>query len=227
MPAWTQDRIDQVCSLWREGLSAREVAKRLGGGCSRNAVIGVIARAGLARKTMRFDWTEAAEATLKRLWDEGAGAGQIAQQLGCAGANSVYAKARELRLPPRREERAIARRRAAAAVQASRAPAPAREARPTAPRTPDGPPILVEPATLQAVTLLELGARQCRFPMGEAAGADQLFCGAPGEGAYCVRHAAVAFNGGAKSPAEALRAAKKLGGWIDKLEGRRAARWAA
>jgi hypothetical protein len=41
--AWTDQRRERAFALWREGLSASQIAKDLGG-CSRNAVIGIIHR---------------------------------------------------------------------------------------------------------------------------------------------------------------------------------------
>ncbi len=43
---WTPTRIDTLSSLWRDGLSASQVAKALGG-VTRNAVIGKVHRLGL------------------------------------------------------------------------------------------------------------------------------------------------------------------------------------
>jgi len=45
--SWTDDRIEQLKSLWTEGLSASHIAKVMGG-ISRNAVIGKVHRLGLA-----------------------------------------------------------------------------------------------------------------------------------------------------------------------------------
>ena len=44
---WTPARVETLTSLWKEGLSAAQVAKSLGG-VSRNAVIGKVHRLGLA-----------------------------------------------------------------------------------------------------------------------------------------------------------------------------------
>src|SRR5437868_14647630 len=46
--SWTDERIEQLRSLWTEGLSASHIAKVMGGGISRNAVIGKVHRLGLA-----------------------------------------------------------------------------------------------------------------------------------------------------------------------------------
>src|SRR5438132_10036886 len=45
---WTDDRVEQLKSLWTEGLSASQIARALGGGVTRNAVIGKVHRLGLA-----------------------------------------------------------------------------------------------------------------------------------------------------------------------------------
>eukprot|EP00657_Telonema_sp_P-1_P012024 TRINITY_DN80_c0_g1_i11.p2 TRINITY_DN80_c0_g1~~TRINITY_DN80_c0_g1_i11.p2 ORF type:complete len:119 (+),score=38.72 TRINITY_DN80_c0_g1_i11:217-573(+) len=45
--AWTDERIDQLKKLWDDGLSASQIAKELGEGVTRNAVIGKAHRLGL------------------------------------------------------------------------------------------------------------------------------------------------------------------------------------
>lgn len=42
---------DLICSLWVEGKSAKEIAVQVGNSLSRNAVIGIVFRAGLQRGT--------------------------------------------------------------------------------------------------------------------------------------------------------------------------------
>ena len=46
---WTEGRVETLKSLWLDGLSASEVARRLGGGLTRNAVIGKLHRLGVRR----------------------------------------------------------------------------------------------------------------------------------------------------------------------------------
>lgn len=48
--SWTEDRVRSLRTLWSEGLSASQIARRLAGGVTRNAVIGKIHRLGLARR---------------------------------------------------------------------------------------------------------------------------------------------------------------------------------
>jgi GcrA cell cycle regulator len=47
MCAWTEERVKALKQLWNDGLSASQIANRLGG-ISRNAVIGKVHRLGLA-----------------------------------------------------------------------------------------------------------------------------------------------------------------------------------
>ena len=45
---WTEERVELLGRLWGEGLSASQIAAQLGGGVTRNAVIGKVHRLGLA-----------------------------------------------------------------------------------------------------------------------------------------------------------------------------------
>ena len=45
---WTDDRVGALKKLWLEGQSASQIAKQLGGGVTRNAVIGKVHRLGLS-----------------------------------------------------------------------------------------------------------------------------------------------------------------------------------
>ncbi len=45
---WTEDRVEVLRKLWLDGLSASQIAKHLGGGLTRNAVIGKVHRLGLS-----------------------------------------------------------------------------------------------------------------------------------------------------------------------------------
>ena len=46
--AWTEERVELLKKLWTEGLSASQIATRLAGGVTRNAVIGKVHRLGLS-----------------------------------------------------------------------------------------------------------------------------------------------------------------------------------
>ena len=47
---WTEPRVADLKKLWLEGLSCSQIAAKLGGGVTRNAVIGKAARLGLAER---------------------------------------------------------------------------------------------------------------------------------------------------------------------------------
>jgi GcrA cell cycle regulator len=49
--SWTDERVDQLTTLWREGLSASAIARALGG-VTRNAVIGKVHRLGLTGRAV-------------------------------------------------------------------------------------------------------------------------------------------------------------------------------
>jgi GcrA cell cycle regulator len=54
---WTEERIEVLTKLWAEGLSASQIAAELGGGASRNAVLGKAHRLGLVRhETEGLGW---------------------------------------------------------------------------------------------------------------------------------------------------------------------------
>lgn len=50
MSAWTEHRISQLKRLWPEGRSAETIARELGGGLTRHAVLGKVARLGLSER---------------------------------------------------------------------------------------------------------------------------------------------------------------------------------
>jgi GcrA cell cycle regulator len=45
---WTEERIKTLTKLWLDGVSGEAVAREIGDGCTRNAVIGKANRLGLA-----------------------------------------------------------------------------------------------------------------------------------------------------------------------------------
>ncbi len=120
--AWTEDRIDQLKKLWDAGLSASQIAKELGEGVTRNAVIG---------------------------------------------------KAHRLSLKSR--------------------PSPVKtdkEKKTTTPRK------TVKKASKKVVTLLDLTDRMCKWPIGHPGEQDFHFCGKNSEPGmpYCAKHCAEAYQ---------------------------------
>jgi|AACY02.16.fsa_nt_gi Uncharacterized protein conserved in bacteria len=50
---WTEERVGMLKKLWKQGKSAREIAEIMGGGLTRNAVIGKANRIGLRAAAAR------------------------------------------------------------------------------------------------------------------------------------------------------------------------------
>jgi GcrA cell cycle regulator len=48
---WTEARVEELKKLWTEGMSASQIARHLGAGATRNAVIGKLHRLGLSGRT--------------------------------------------------------------------------------------------------------------------------------------------------------------------------------
>lgn len=120
--AWTEDRIEKLKKLWDDGLSASQIAKELGEGVTRNAVIGKAHRLGL--------------------------------------------KSRPSPVKTDTEKKKAA-------------PKPAARA-----------------SDKKLVTLLDLNDRMCKWPIGHPGDADFHFCGKPSEPGmpYCARHCAEAYQ---------------------------------
>lgn len=53
--SWTDDRVERLKTLWSEGFSCSQISRSLGGGMSRNAVIGKVTRLGLSGAQARAE----------------------------------------------------------------------------------------------------------------------------------------------------------------------------
>ena len=155
---WTEGRVETLKSLWLDGLSASEVARQLGGGLTRNAVIGKLHRLGVRRG-------DGVALTPRR-------------------SRNTARETPPPRLMPRPEPRRPAKpdgRRSMRSV-ALNPPAEAERQVETG----------LEPPGLVA-TVLALGARDCRWPIGDPRASDFSFCGHPADGVYCRWHSALAY----------------------------------
>lgn len=170
---WTEDRVGALKKLWLEGQSASQIAKALGGGVTRNAVIGKVHRLGLSGRAApstpaRTTFRTARPSTTK-----------AAAAAAATAAAPAAAPAQPTQAPsaPRRIE-AVAPRPAAV---------PSQVAQPSAPV-----PMPELPGT---ATVLTLGAHMCKWPIGDPSSREFSFCGRrASEGVYCVEHARVAYQ---------------------------------
>jgi len=142
-------------------------------------------------------WTDERVELLKKLWQDGLSASQIAKQLGGVTRNAVIGKVHRLGLSGRATPSKPAR-------TVFKAPRPARpvSAAPSAPRriaepvahAPHPAPVRYVDEAPGTATVLTLGAHMCKWPIGDPSTDSFTFCGrrSGGEGPYCVEHARVA-----------------------------------
>jgi GcrA cell cycle regulator len=220
---WSNDRIEQLKSLWVEGLSASRIAYALGG-VSRNAVIGKAHRLGLKARPSPVKSNERSEPVVAEP-AAGAAAPQPLPPVVAKPVAPVIAAPEpvaEERPAPRpvapQVERPVAATPAAPAADATPGSEPLP---PPSPRIvsvgpggflrqgpgdqqapiPPAPPRRLVPAKPSAeisgkTSLLDLNDRICRWPMGHPGEADFHFCGDkvnPGF-PYCVDHCGRAYQ---------------------------------
>ena len=144
-------------------------------------------------------WTDERVELLKKLWQDGLSASQIAKQLGGVTRNAVIGKVHRLglsgRATPSKPQRTV--------FKAPRAPRPV-SAAPSAPRRISEPSSSSSPAPVALrlideepgmATVLTLGAHMCKWPIGDPAMDNFTFCGRRvGDGPYCDQHAQVAYQ---------------------------------
>lgn len=113
-----------------------------------------------------MEWTEERVATLKKLWEDGRSASQIAEMLGDVTRNAVIGKAHRIGLKGR--------------------PSPIRRQQVAQPKRP-------QPAAKKSTRVSD---RQCHWPIGHPREPGFHFCGAPAEPErpYCAEHCAVAYR---------------------------------
>ena len=204
--SWTDERIDHLKSMWEEGLTASQIAEKLGG-VSRNAVIGKAHRLGLKSRPSPV---KAGSKTKK-------------------ATQKAAAPKKKTAVPAKPEAKS------APAPAAASAPSPSAPAKPAAtnaampnpvaskdtqrivsvgpggflrqgpgdqqPPIPPAPPRRLVPARPSAdvagkTSLLDLTEKVCRWPMGHPGEPDFHFCGQdvnPGF-PYCVEHCGRAYQ---------------------------------
>jgi GcrA cell cycle regulator len=142
-------------------------------------------------------WTDERVELLKKLWQDGLSASQIAKQLGGVTRNAVIGKVHRLGLSGRATPSKPAR-------TDFKAPRPARPvtASPSPPRRISEPAVASQPTPMRFVdeepglaTVLTLGAHMCKWPIGDPSLDSFTFCGRrSGEGPYCHEHSQVAYQ---------------------------------
>lgn len=162
-------------------------------------------------------WTADAVSVLTKRWLLGTPAKVIAEELGPQfNKNKVVGKAHRLHLPahdnakncgwvvgvrnPRKRRIYKSRIRAQRRPDVT-PPDPMVVLKPSLPSVLQAEPLPVmpaEPSGGHPVTLMDLQAHHCRWPLGSPAGPKTLFCGGTAQtGPYCLTHGRMAFNAGA------------------------------
>ncbi len=194
--SWTDQRIDQLRTLWEKGLTASQIADELGG-VSRNAVIGKAHRLGLKSRPSPVKATEPEKkAAPKKV---SVAAKPIASApvrprpaAPSAPAPAVDPVADAAQPRPSSMPRVVSigpggfMRQGPGDQQAPIPPAPPRRLVPAKP----------SPEMAEKTSLLDLNERICRWPMGHPGEADFHFCGVavnPGF-PYCVEHCGRAYQ---------------------------------
>ena len=152
-----------------------------------------------------WEWTEAIEGRVRKLFQEGMSAGEIAGQIGAPSRNTIIGKIARLGL-----KRAVKLGHSASVkTKPARVVAPVARAKPAMAAKPDLPPKPVEPkkaattagddAQVDTITIHELRENRCHWPFGDPRDEGFRYCGAPVAAAtrergrfYCDRHMAAA-----------------------------------
>ena len=163
-------------------------------------------------------WTDERVELLKKLWQDGLSASQIAKQLGGVTRNAVIGKVHRLGLSGRAAPSKPARpqfktpRPVRVATQAPSLPRRIAEPAPAS----HAPPVRYVDETPGTATVLTLGAHMCKWPIGDPALESFTFCGRrTDEGPYCQEHAQVAYQPAqAKKRSSAAELARSLRRYI-------------
>ncbi len=166
-------------------------------------------------------WSDERVDLLRRLWEDGLSASQIASQLGGVTRNAVIGKIHRLglsgrvksadsaagtRKPPRDVEAEIEMPIAAAVEIAVAVEAPPVMAAPAPVVAADPVPL----ATSRRVTIMDLRESMCRWPLGDPTSPDFHYCGdrAITGLPYCTHHAQIAYQ-----PAAERKRDRRVGGF--------------
>jgi len=215
---WTQERVEQLTTLWLEGLSASQIAAQMGG-VSRNAVIGKVHRlklSGRARAVKPASNTRSAK-------QEGEAKAKAAPVLSLA-------EKREEKISKKLAEKLV-QKPAAATPEPIKARAPAVPVEEVKPVSVKKEPVIKQADILaketvaetvlereednvialeprprpdeevvvpmaRRLTLLQLTEKTCKWPIGDPLQGNFYFCGADAcEGSpYCRYHSKIAFQ---------------------------------
>lgn len=158
------------------------------------------------------DWTDERTEALKKLWEDGLTASQIAKQLGGVSRSAVISKAHRLNCSARK-----------VGARPKPVPSPLVRRLPERPSRPVAraqhshplPRVAAVPAPWEipgSATSQTLGAHMCKWPIGDPSGDHFTFCGSRQErGPYCGEHARIAYGPPAAKASANRWAVSRLG----------------
>ena len=170
--SWTDERVELLKKLWSEGLSASQIADKLGG-VSRNAVIGKVHRLKLESRGKPLAAAQPASGIAEASVEMAVETVEIVVPARIVASQPVSRPvirtfgATALKMEPEIEEAPEARHQTGEVVPIAR-----------------------------KLTLVQLSDRTCKWPVGDPLSADFHFCGNNSNDAspYCAYHAKLAFQ---------------------------------
>src|SRR6185437_81860 len=176
--SWTDERVEVLSRLWLEGRSASQIAAALGGGLTRNAVIGKVHRLGLAGRVKVGAPAPEPDEASKACRGETI----VEEVVGVSRRVSTHVAAVASAPAP------------AALVQGNTALAIA-EPTPEAARPVRAPEAVVVPLSIK-VTIVELRESMCKWPIGDPSSSEFRYCGSPSHTGrpYCQHHGKLAYQ---------------------------------
>lgn len=208
---WTEERIAELKRLWDDKVSCSRIAAALGGGATRNSVIGKAHRLNLPPRSSvptvgsnrpESAWTVETTARLLEFASDGMSATEISALTGIS-RNSIVGKAGRMgvKLKTTFVPRQHARR-----PSIARPSEPAELVLSADERAADNAARDLAIPAEQRRTLVELTGHTCRWPVGDPGTPEFFFCGAePDGGPYCPRHRSIA----TVKPREPMSAAER------------------
>ncbi|MCW0181620.1 MAG: GcrA family cell cycle regulator [Zavarzinia sp.] len=181
--SWTDERIATLRDLWEQGLSASQIATKLGN-ITRNAVIGKVHRLGLSGRPSPVRSERPASAVVAA--EAPVVATVVHKPVAEAPRPAAPVAPRPVRIvsgAPSSSDSAVAAAPSQPRIQPAR-PAPATAARAS------------EPEPMVRATLLSINDRMCKWPVGDPGDAGFHFCGRRAQTGmpYCQDHARIAYQ---------------------------------
>jgi GcrA cell cycle regulator len=182
--SWTDERVEMLKKLWAEGLSASQIAAKLGG-VSRNAVIGKVHRLKLSGRAKS---TKPAAPRVRRTPNSGGSSRPASSSSGSSSASSSSGSSVGSYSMPQRTPPSVTHTIGATALKQDHEvvayKAPQRD-------TDD----VVAPMPLK-LKLVDINEHTCKWPFGDPLQGEFYFCGHGNEegSPYCKYHSKLAFQ---------------------------------